>query len=93
MRILLISLLSFLTINVYAASLPGDAAEGKRLHDASCTGCHDTAVYTRKNHIVRSLEGLKQQFESCSHMAKKEFSTAEAQNVVKYLNDKFYHFE
>jgi cytochrome c553 len=93
MKILLISLLSFLAVNVHAAALPGDAAEGKRLHDASCTGCHDTAVYTRKNHSVRSLEGLKQQFESCSHMAKKEFSTAEAQNVIKYLNDKFYHFE
>jgi cytochrome c553 len=92
-RILPISLLSFLAVNVCAAALPGDAAEGKRLHDASCTGCHDTVVYTRKNHSVPSLEGLKQQFESCSHMAKKEFSTAEAKNVIKYLNDKFYHFE
>ena len=93
MRMIIFSLLLFLTVNVHAATLPGNAAEGKRLHDASCTGCHDTAVYTRKDHTVRSLEGLKQQFESCSHMAKKEFSTAEAQNVIKYLNDKFYHFE
>ena len=93
MRMIIFSLLLFLTVNVHAAALPGDAAAGKRLHDASCTGCHDTAVYTRKDHSVRSLEGLKQQFESCSHMAKKEFSTAEAQNVIKYLNDKFYHFE
>ena len=93
MRMLIFPLLLFLTISVNAAALPGDAAEGKRLHDASCAGCHDTAVYTRKNHTVRSLEGLKQQFESCSHMAKKEFSTAEAQNVIKYLNDRFYHFE
>jgi len=92
MRMIIFSLL-LLAIDAPAAALPGDAAEGKRLHDASCTGCHDTAVYTRKNHTVRSLEGLKQQFESCSHMAKKEFSTAEAQNVIKYLNDKFYHFE
>jgi hypothetical protein len=93
MRMIIFSLLLLLTVNVHAAALPGNAAEGKRLHDASCTGCHDTAVYTRKDHTVRSLEGLKQQFESCSHMTKKEFSTAEAQNVIKYLNDKFYHFE
>jgi cytochrome c553 len=92
MRTIIFSLL-LLAIDATAAALPGDAVEGKRLHDASCTGCHDSGVYTRKNHTVRSLEGLKQQFESCSHMAKKEFSTAEAQNVVKYLNDKFYHFE
>ena len=93
MKMIIFSLLLLLAVNTNAAALPGDAAEGKRLHDVSCTGCHDTAVYARKNHTVRSLEGLKQQFESCSHMAKKEFSTAEAQNVIKYLNDKFYHFE
>jgi cytochrome c5 len=28
------------------AALPGDGAEGKRLHDANCMGCHDTALYT-----------------------------------------------
>jgi len=29
---------------------------------------------------------------SCSHMAKAEFSTNEMQDVLKYLNDQFYHF-
>jgi hypothetical protein len=82
----------FLTASAHAA-LPGDPAEGKRLHDASCMGCHDTAVYTRKDHMVRSLDGLKQQFEDCSHMAKKEFSPAETQNIIKYLNDRFYRFK
>jgi len=75
------------------AALPGDDAEGKRLHDASCTGCHDTAVYTRKDHKVRSLDDLRQQLESCTHMAKKEFSPAETQNILKYLNDRFYRFQ
>ena len=75
------------------AAVPGDGAEGKRLHDANCTGCHDTSVYSRKDHKVRSLEGLKQQVESCTHMAQKEFTSAERQNVVKYLNDQFYRFE
>jgi hypothetical protein len=28
--------------SAYAAALPGDSAEGKRLHDANCMGCHDT---------------------------------------------------
>ena len=74
------------------AALPGDAADGKRLHEAYCTGCHDTAVYTRKDHVVRSLDGLKQQLQACSHMANKEFTSAEAQNLIKYLNDRFYRF-
>ena len=30
-----------------AASLPGDSANGVRLFNANCTGCHDTSVLTR----------------------------------------------
>jgi hypothetical protein len=74
------------------AALEGNGAEGKRLHDASCTGCHDTQVYTRKERSVRSLDGLKQQLQNCSHMAGKQFSPIETQNLLKYLNDTFYQF-
>ena len=90
--ILCVPVMMFLTVSAQAA-LPGDGADGKRLLDANCMGCHDTAVYTRKDHVVRSLDGLKQQFEDCSHMAKKEFSPAEVQNIIKYLNDRFYRFQ
>jgi hypothetical protein len=87
----------FLTMAITLASdaraaLPGNSAEGKRLHDANCTGCHDTGFYTRKDRSVRSLDGLKQQLENCSHMAGKQFSVIETQNLIKYLNDTFYQF-
>ena len=82
----------FVTMSAHAA-VPGDSAEGKRLHDANCTGCHDSSVYTRKDHRVRSLEALKEQVENCTHMAQKEFSEEERQNVVKYLNEQFYKFQ
>lgn len=74
------------------AALPGNSAEGKRLHDANCTGCHGARVYTRNDRSVRSLDGLKQQLENCSHMAGKQFSVIETQNLIKYLNDTFYQF-
>jgi hypothetical protein len=90
--ILCVPVMIFLTVSAQAA-LPGDGAEGKRLHDANCMACHDTAVYTRKDHSIRSLDGLKQQLEGCSHMAKKEFSPAETQHIIKYLNDRFYRFQ
>jgi len=74
------------------AALPGDSADGKRLHDAKCMGCHDAGIYTRKDRTVRSLDQLRHQIEDCSHMAKAKFSATESQNVIKYLNDQFYQF-
>jgi hypothetical protein len=38
------------------------------------------------------LDALKEQLGSCRHMAKKEFSAIETQNIIKYLNDQFYQF-
>ena len=91
--ILCVSLLILLTPSVaYAAALPGDSADGKRLHGANCRGCHDTSIYTRKDKLVQSLDALQKQLGSCSHVAKKEFSASETQDIIKYLNDQFYHF-
>ena len=73
--------------------MAGDGLDGQRLHDANCVSCHDTSVYTRQNRQVRSLDALTRQVEGCGHMAKKEFSATETQNLVKYLNDRFYHFQ
>ena len=41
--------------SAYAAALPGDSAEGKRLHDANCMGCHNTGIYTRKDRLIAVL--------------------------------------
>ncbi len=90
--ILRVLLLILLTPSAYAAELPGDSADGKRLHDANCMGCHDTGVFTRKDRHVGSLDALKEQLASCTHMAKKEFTAIETQNILKYLNDQFYQF-
>ena len=90
--ILCVSLLILLMPTAYAASLPGDSADGERLYNANCMGCHDTSGFTRKNRVVQSLDALKKQLASCTHMAKKEFSESETQDLLKYLNDQFYHF-
>jgi cytochrome c5 len=78
--------------SAYAASLPGDGSDGKRLHDASCMGCHDTGIYSRTDRVVQSLDSLKEQLAGCSHMAQKKFSASETQKFIKYLNDQFYQF-
>lgn len=74
------------------AAIPGDAVEGRRLHDAHCMGCHDTGVYTRKDRKMGSVDAVRQQLQDCSHMAKQEFSPAQAQHLLKYLNEQFYRF-
>jgi hypothetical protein len=90
--ILGVSLLILLMPSAYAAALPGDSAEGKRLYDANCMGCHDTGIHIRKDRMVQSLDALKKRLGDCSHMAGKEFSATETQNIIKYLNDQFYQF-
>jgi hypothetical protein len=90
--ILCASLLILLMPSAYADSLPGNSAEGKVLYDANCMGCHDTSVLTRRDRLVQSLDALKKQLASCSHMAKKEFTANETQDLLTYLNDQFYHF-
>jgi len=89
--VLCLSLVIAIVPGAYAA-LPGNSINGKRLHDANCTACHDTGVYTRKDRRVQSLDALKRQIQSCNHMAKTHFSAPETQDVVKYLNDQFYRF-
>jgi mono/diheme cytochrome c family protein len=90
--VLVASLLVLLMPSAYATSLPGDSADGKRLYDANCMGCHDTSVLTREDRVVQSLDALEKQLASCTHAAQKEFSTSETQDLLKYLNDEFYHF-
>ncbi len=92
-RILCVSLMILLTPGAYAAALPGDSAAGKRLVDANCMRCHDTGVYSRKDHKIRSLDALEEQLDRCSHAANKSFSAVETQDIIKYLNDQFYHFQ
>ena len=86
-------LVILLMSSAYAAGLPGDSAEGKRLFDAHCTECHQTDIFTRADRKIQSLDELKEQLVGCGHAAKAEFSATEMQNLLKYLNDQFYHFD
>ena len=82
-----------LLANPANAALSGDSAQGKRLHDANCVGCHDAGVYTRIDRQVQSLAALQSQLNACSHALQKKFSNEEQQNLVKYLNEQFYKFK
>jgi hypothetical protein len=70
-----------------------DAALGKKLHDAHCTGCHNTNVYTHKNRQITSLAALSEQLTECTHAAQVTLSDSEQKSIVKYLNERFYKFK
>ena len=89
--VLMAASLAVLASGAFAA-LPGDSTEGKRLHDANCTGCHDPAIYTRKTRSVQSVDALKQQLDACGHATGKELTPAQKQSIIRYLNEHFYQF-
>jgi hypothetical protein len=91
-RALLISILLSMALHVQSA-LPGDSAEGKKLHDANCTTCHSTSVYTRQDRKIKSLAALGKQVASCTHMAQVALTEDEQKSVVEYLNQQFYKFK
>lgn len=85
-------LLLLATTATHAAPLPGDAAKGKALHDASCVACHDTSVYTRRDRHIQSLAELTEQVNGCSHRTGVKLSPAQVDDLVKYLDETFYKF-
>lgn len=93
-RILLASALVFFAHSAFADSmLLGDAKKGEAIHNAHCTACHTSTVYTRPNHIVKSIGGLVGRVNACNSNLGLNLSEDQKNDVVKYLNDTFYKFE
>jgi cytochrome c553 len=80
-RALLISILLSMALRMQPA-LPGDSAQGKKLHDTNCVGCHSTSMYTRQDRHVTSLAALSKQVASCTHMAQVSLTSDEQKSIV-----------
>jgi cytochrome c553 len=100
MKIITVLILT-LPVNLMAAALlPGDAENGKKLHDGnSCLSCHSQMtggkpdmLYTRANRRVTNLGGLIGQVGGCNSMQKVGLDENAVNDVVKYLNESFYKF-
>ncbi len=71
----------------------GNAATGKALHDAKCTGCHGTEVYARADRKVRSPKALIQRVALCDSNFVDGLTPQEELDVAAYLNREFYRFK
>ena len=91
-RVLMFLILVQMALSARAA-LPGDSAEGKKLHDAHCVSCHKASIYTRRDRQVNSLSALSQQVDGCLHSAQVTLTPDQQKSLVKYLNEQFYKFK
>lgn len=90
--ILTLSAAIALGLSVNAANA-ADASKGEKLHNAKCTGCHDTRQYTRPNRIVHTLDDLHARVQFCDSASGANFSLEDIDDVVAFLNEKFYKFK
>lgn len=92
----ILSAIVFLSIAATAHAdsvLLGNAANGKKLVQAHCTACHGSEVYTRAGHTVHDSSALAKRVHFCSSRTGANLNDNQINDVVKYLNDTFYHFE
>ena len=80
------------TTNSATKPMTPEEAEGQKLYDKECTGCHGIDLYTRENHNVKDYLGLKTQIQTCATNLSKPWFEEEIGYVAAYLNT-FYKFE
>lgn len=76
-----------------AAALPGNAAEGRKLHEANCLSCHNDSVYKRDDRSVRNFDGLTRQINNCGHAIDSTLEKSQIDDLVKFLNENYYKFK
>ncbi len=84
---IILSLTLLLSSNVQA-----EASDGKNLHEENCVRCHSSDVYTRSNTRVKSLPALGKQVRFCKDNLGISWFNEDVNDVVTFLNKKYYKF-
>lgn len=90
-----LSLIPLLAANLLLlpAAWAADIENGKALHEANCTKCHDSGVYTRNDRKVDSLSALERQVKRCELSLGLTWFDEQVADVVQYLNATYYNFK
>ena len=74
---------------VKLASMASDT-RGQLLYENHCRRCHTSVVHVRANHKVHSMEDLQNTVTHWASELKLPWSAEEINDVVKYLDQRFY---
>jgi hypothetical protein len=70
-----------------------DAQHAKDMYDtAKCSECHDSSHYTSQDRKVQNYKQLHKQVDACRYSTNADWFDEDRDDVVKYLNDKYYEF-
>jgi len=97
----LCSLLLFNHQALALATLLGDPKNGSQVLEERCTACHvnmfggdGSAIYTREDHSVKTIEGLMQRVEVCNiNTQNGELNADQLDDITSYLNETYYKYE
>lgn len=97
---LVIAIALFGTLSGMRAAVGADVAKGEELYKANCVACHasrmggdGSAIYTRADRRVHSLDGLRRQVRACVHNIGITWFDDEIDDVTAFLNNRYYHFD
>lgn len=85
-----------LAVTLAAATGAGaqpDAARGALLYENHCSACHTTQMHWRDARVATdwaSLRALVRRWQAAAHL---NWGDDEVDEVARYLNQRFYHFE
>jgi len=63
---------------------------GRALYENHCQSCHEALAHTRENHVVKTVQGLRQRVWSWSVHSGLNWRDDEIDDVTRYLNRRFY---
>lgn len=101
MNRMLLLLVTLLPLTATANPFPkGDAAAGKKLHDAKCIACHQRLVggsgadiYTRIDRKIQTPQALRQRIAACNAKVNAGWFPEEEEHAAAYLNRQYYKFK
>ncbi len=84
--------LILLTLLFSSPGWSADIENGQALHAEKCVKCHDSSAYTRSPRRVNDLPQLGVQVRACKDNLGITWFDDEVDDVIIYLNQKYYHF-